>query len=249
LGIGRVLLVEDCLETQVLVRAALHQHAALTCVTTIQAALQHLQNEKVDLVLLDLALPDGDGFYLCAEMKAIAKTETIPVFFLTSRGTAHDKVMGFSMGCDDYILKPFDPLELRARVSAKLKKVLTLQQIESTFQKGLFRLDSGAQRACIARGKVEEELSLSSREFRLLFHLVRNEGRVLSRSQLLDSVWGSDVNVSDRVVDTHICNLRKKISTDFNHIPCVFGQGYRFLAHSVVKNSYQDLSWILTSPC
>jgi DNA-binding response OmpR family regulator len=227
---NRILLVEDSPEVQVMVRAALVNNFQLTIVDTIAKALDLIQQKSFDLFLIDVVLPDGNGFYLCAELRSSLKTKAIPVFFLTGKSDSKDKVMGFSIGADDYIVKPFDPLELRARISAKLKKITESQFAEEPIWKGNFRLDLSFQKAYFVENNEAEDLQLSPSEFRLFLHFIKHSGRVFSRDQLLSLVWGSSVHVSDRTVDAHVCNLRKKLSKKHNYIESVFGEGYRFLA-------------------
>ena len=223
-----VLLVEDAPEVRILVQASLHESCDLVVTTTVAEALQIIKQKAFDLFLIDIGLPDGDGFSLCTELSQQTKSKGIPVFFLTGKTETEDKVRGFSLGADDYIVKPFDPAELRARVCAKLKKSSERYMAGEVIEKGPFRLDLSSYKAKVIHNGAPKDLELSPHEFRLLLYFIRHEGHVLTRHQLLDSVWGTDVSVTDRTVDTHVCKLRKKIPLKKNTIQSIFREGYRF---------------------
>ena len=221
-----ILCVEDNPEIQILVEAALDQHQ-LTLASTLAEAKASLKKQTYDLVILDLELPDGDGMKFLAE---IGQDGEIPVFILTGRTETANKVIAFSLGVDDFISKPFDPLELRARVNAKLKKTATAQDQQAVLKLKDLTIDVEKQRVSIAKGTgAPENVSLTSIEFRLLLTFARSPDRVFSRAQLLDKVWGSDIAVTDRTVDTHVGHLRKKIGTSNVKIETVLNEGYRLL--------------------
>ena len=197
-------------------------------VPTIAQATQKIEEEKFDLVLLDVMLPDGDGYQFCSLMQANDKTRNIPVIFLTSKGAAPDKVLGFSVGADDYVVKPIEPLEFRARVAAKLKKRERDQRDAEFLNLGDVQINSAAQRAFVVENGRKRDLNLTPIEFRLLTCLARNEEQLFSREQLLDTLWGTDVHVFPRSIDTHISKLRKKLGSKAYRIQSVHGTGYRF---------------------
>lgn len=176
-----------------------------------------------DLVILDLMLPKKDGFEVCRELRRSGiKT---PIIMLTAKTHEAEKILGLELGADDYITKPFSPGELRARINAVLRRVS--DDLSDTYQFGDFEIDF--ERSELRRGA--EPLYLSALEFRLLEAFVRKRGRVLSRDQLIDAAWGPSVIVTERVVDTHIVNLRKKIEPspeNPQYIISVRGMGYRF---------------------
>ena len=221
-----ILCVEDNAEIQILVEAALDQHR-VTLARTLSEAKAALKKQTFDLAILDLELPDGDGMKFLAE---IGEDAEIPVFILTGRTETANKVIAFSLGVDDFISKPFDPLELRARVNAKLKKSATAQDQQTVLKLKDLTIDVEKQRVTIVKPQgPPENVSLTSIEFRLLLTFARAPDRVFSRAQLLDKVWGSDIAVTDRTVDTHVGHLRKKIQPSAVKIETVLNEGYRLL--------------------
>ncbi len=221
-----ILCVEDNAEIQILVEAALDQHQVVLT-KTLADAKAALKKQTFDLVILDLELPDGDGMKFLAE---IGQDAEIPVFILTGRTETANKVIAFSLGVDDFISKPFDPLELRARVNAKLKKTATAQDQQAVLKLKDMTIDVEKQRVSILKPPGQaENVFLTSIEFRLLLTFARAPDRVFSRTQLLDKVWGSDIAVTDRTVDTHVGHLRKKIQVSVVKIETVLNEGYRLL--------------------
>jgi len=186
-------------------------------------ALDRAWKEDFDLILLDVMLPRKDGFEVCRELRRGGSK--IPIIMLTAKVQEAEKVMGLELGADDYVTKPFSPRELRARVKAALRR--TSEDESQTYRFGDSEVDF--ERCELRRsGKPVE---LTALEFKLLAAFVRNRGRLLSRGQLLDLVWGHDTFVTDRVVDNHVVALRKKIEPERSqprYLLSVRGMGYRF---------------------
>jgi two-component system alkaline phosphatase synthesis response regulator PhoP len=188
-----------------------------------EKALQLTRRENFDLILLDVMLPRKDGFEVCRELR-LGGTKT-PIIMLTAKVQEAEKVMGLELGADDYVTKPFSPRELRARVKAALRR--TAGDELQTYRFGDLEVD-------FARGELRRcgsPVELTALEFKLLATFIRNRGRLLSRSQLLDLVWGHDTFVTDRVVDNHVVALRKKIEPDRSrplYLLSIRGMGYRF---------------------
>jgi DNA-binding response OmpR family regulator len=188
-----------------------------------EEAVRRGRGEPFDLLLLDLMLPRKDGYQVCRELRHAGVTT--PIIMLTARVQDAEKVLGLEMGADDYITKPFNPMELRARVKAVLRRAAPAGA--GTYRFGDVEVD-------MRRGEARragEPLSLSTTEFKLLCAFIAERGAVLTRDQLLDAVWGADVHVSDRVVDNHVVGLRKKIEPDSSEprfLISVRGLGYRF---------------------
>jgi two-component system alkaline phosphatase synthesis response regulator PhoP len=188
-----------------------------------ESALRRARKEAFDLILLDVMLPRKDGYEVCRELRrGGSKT---PVIMLTAKIQEAEKVLGLELGADDYVTKPFSPRELRARIKAALRR--TAEEDSPAFRFGDAEVDF--ERCELRRsGKPVE---LTALEFKLLAAFVRNGGKVLSRSRLLDLVWGPGTFVNDRVVDNHVVTLRKKVEPEPSkprHIVSVRGLGYRF---------------------
>lgn len=218
-----ILCVEDNAEIQILVQAALDQHQ-VTPATQIAEARDLLAQQTFDLVILDVELPDGDGLKFLAELGD--NTTKTPVFMLTGKSETANKVIAFSLGAEDFVAKPFDVLELRARVNAKLKRLERSHDERSLLKIKDLSIDVAKQRVFL---NGSTSIALTSLEFRLLMTLAKAPDRVFSREQLLDKVWGSDVSITDRTVDTHIGHLRKKIAASKVKIETVVNEGYRLV--------------------
>ena len=190
-------------------------------------ALDWMRRSPPDVVLLDILLPGEDGFSLCRRLRADERLKSLPVIFLTAKGEEIDRVLGLELGADDYVVKPFSPRELMARVKAVLRRQERAgEKLEVVEAPGL-RLDARTQEVT-ARGKPVE---LSSLEFKLLYFLAAHPRQVFSRDRLLDEVWGQDRFVTPRTVDVHIRRLREKIEEHADqpqYLQTVRGSGYRF---------------------
>jgi two-component system phosphate regulon response regulator PhoB len=184
-----------------------------------------LEEEKPDLVLLDWMLPGLSGIEICRRIRAKPETASLPVIMLTARGEEAERLRGLSTGADDYVVKPFSVAELVARVKAMLRR-LNPTSVATLLKAGDVELDKASHKA----NRAGRELRLGPREFRLLSFLMQNPGRVYSREQLLDSVWGRDVYVDERTVDVHIGRLRKALNRgkQIDLIRTVRGAGYSF---------------------
>jgi two-component system phosphate regulon response regulator PhoB len=187
-------------------------------------ALQKARRAPPDLIILDLMLPGLDGFEVCKELKREAKTAQVPVIMLTARGDEVDRIVGLELGADDYVVKPFSPRELMLRVRAVLKRSGPEAREKPILRKGGLCVDLAAHRAEIDGA----EIALTATEFKLLAELFRGQGRVQTRDQLLNTVWGYEFEGYARTVDTHIRRLRQKLGPYSRMIETVRGVGYRF---------------------
>lgn len=226
-----MLVVEDNAEMRILVEAALDEYQ-LTFSSTLKDAKEAITKKKFELILLDLGLPDGDGLKFLAELSATAETKDIPVIILSGKSETVNKVMAFSIGAEDFISKPFDPLELKARVTAKLRKSEKLQQLSEVLRIGDLKIDVLKQKVWIQKQADTEAVDFTTLEFKLLLNFARAPERVFTRDFLLNEVWGMNVSITDRTVDTHIGHLRKKLAHSHTKIETVIGSGYRFLVES-----------------
>lgn len=181
---------------------------------------QILQKETVNLILLDVMMPNEDGFQVCEKIR---DKSNIPIIFLSAKGEEWDKVRGLQIGGDDYIVKPFNPGELTARIQAVLRRTGNLKAEEKPFCIGKLIIDKKARTVLVE----EKSIPLTLKEFELLLFLVQNRNQALSREQLLEKIWGMDYSGSLRTVDTHIKTLRMKLGAE-DYIVTVWGIGYKF---------------------
>lgn len=176
-----------------------------------------------DLVLLDVMLPDLSGTEVCRRLRQDARTRHLPIIMVTARGEEIDRVVGFELGADDYVTKPFSVRELLLRIRAVLKRVEQPQETgELSF--GVLRVDPSGHRAWVD----EVEITLTALEFKLLTTLLKRKGRVQTRERLLDDVWGIQADITTRTVDTHVKRLRQKLKAASSYIETLRGVGYRF---------------------
>ncbi len=224
-----ILVVEDESSIADNIRYALTKEGfSVLCVTTAQEGLKHLQAKPIDLVILDIGLPDANGFDVCRDIR---KDKNIPIIFLTARAEEVDKVVGLEMGADDYVTKPFSPRELAARVKAIFRRGQTPASTETKKpilkNTNPFSIDENKYRISYFK----KPLELTRNEYRLLKAFIENPGRVLSRDQLMDLAWESPEASIDRTVDVHIKTLRAKmreINDRIDPIETHRGLGYSF---------------------
>jgi two-component system alkaline phosphatase synthesis response regulator PhoP len=188
--------------------------------------LKLIKDLSPDLIILDLMLPGVDGLEICRQVKKDPKTENLPVIMLTAKGAEADKVVGLEVGADDYIVKPFSMRELIARVRAVLKRYgKKIKETASLIKFPDLTIDS-EKHEVKAAGKIIE---LTAKEFALLKFLAENQGRVFSREQLLDQVWGIEAAIETRTVDVHMRRLREKLGKAGKHLITLRGVGYKFV--------------------
>ncbi len=226
---ARILVVEDEPAIRELVAVNLrHAGHVVETVESVEAAQAALESALPDLVVLDWMLPGRSGIDLAKELRAAPRTREVPLILLTARAHEGDKLLGFDVGIDDYVTKPFSPRELVARVRALLRRSTgDVEADGEPIEIAGLRLDPTAVRVT-ANG---ERVELSPTEFRLLHYLMQNPDRALSRTRLLDRVWGDRVYIEERTVDVHIRRLRLALANSGHDrlIETVRGEGYRFL--------------------
>ena len=233
----KILAIEDSPESYELIRRALGDAYQIEGARTLAEAAQKINKTAYDLILLDVMLPDGDGYRLCSLLQTDEAMRATPIIFLTAKNALSDKVLGFQVGADDFITKPFDSLELKARVDAKIRKRDRVRRDANLLRVGDLEVDKDAQRASILRDGSAEELDLTPIEYKLLVNLMNEPNRVLSRDELLDVVWGKNIHVYSRSVDTHVSKLRKKLGDKSEMIESVHGTGYRMISKDDAKFS------------
>lgn len=227
----RILIVEDEPSIALVLEDDMRREGYATELATDgDSAARMALSGSFDLILLDVMLPNKDGFEVCREVRR-AGIET-PIILLTARTQEAEKVLGLELGADDYVTKPYSARELRARVKAHLRRAA--RPLQETYRFGDADLDFAR---CELR-RSGKPIELSALEFRLLAAFVKNSGRVLTRAQLLDQVWGQGTNVTDRVVDNQVTNLRKKIEPvpeKPRFLISLRGIGYRFDGEGVTE--------------
>jgi two-component system phosphate regulon response regulator PhoB len=221
-----ILIVEDEEPIQILLTYNLQAEGFRVRATANGEDVAHLVNEeRPDLILLDWMLPGISGIEVCRLLRSRPETRDIPVIMLTARGEENERVRGLATGADDYIVKPFSVPELLARIKTILRRV-NPDAIAERLKAGDIALDRRTRRVT----RATRDITLSPTEFRLLEYLMQSPGRVYSRSQLLDAVWGRDIYVDERTVDVHVGRLRKclKRGREIDPIRTVRGMGYSF---------------------
>lgn len=223
----RILIVED----EAPIREMIAFHLARAGFESLEAAdckeaRRLLADERPQLVLVDWMLPDMSGLELVRMIRRERNNDDLAIIMLTAKSQEADKISGLDSGADDYITKPFSSRELIARINAALRRIRS--EADDVLQAGDLRLEVGGHRV-LAGGT---EIALGPTEYRLLKHFMENPGRVFSRAQLLDRVWGSNVYVEERTVDVHVTRLRKALTEHGlrDYVQTVRGAGYRFSA-------------------
>lgn len=224
----KILLVEDSVETQVVIRATLGKKYDVVIAQMASEALQLVGSDHFALILLDVELPDGNGFQLYSELKSKSLVSDAPIIFLTGRKETSDKVLGFTLGAEDYVVKPIEPLEFQARIDSRIRKSIEARVPKTKFVSGPFEIDLANQSAFIKKVGQVQELDLTSNEFKLLYQFLTHESQVLSREQILEQIWGKDVHITDRTIDTHVYTLRQKLGDLASLIQSVPRVGYKY---------------------
>jgi len=223
---GLVLIVDDEVDLVTTLEYTLQKegYETRTALSGQEALEAAFEAPKPDLILLDLMLPDISGTEICRRLRANESTATIPVVMLTAKGDEIDRVVGFEVGADDYVTKPFSVRELMLRVRAIIRRSTKESKNNQVLEFGPLRLDKDAHRVWVNG----EEVILTALEFKLLAAFIARKGRVQSRDALLSDVWGIDAEVTTRTVDTHVKRLREKLGELGSYIETLRGVGYRF---------------------
>lgn len=215
----KILIVDD----EELIRSVIKEYVLLEGYEVSEAsngveAVEKCRTMNFDLIIMDIMMPKLDGYQA---IKEIRQSKSIPAIMLSARGEEYDKLLGFDIGVDDYVTKPFSPKELMARIKAILKRV---NQVTKKQVVGDLIIDEDAREVSVEGGKIV----LTLKEYELLKYLVENKNIAVSREQLLTNIWGYDFFGDDRTVDTHIKTLRSKIGKYKNSIVTLRGVGYKF---------------------
>ena len=224
----RVLVVDDESAIREMIRFALERaEMQVDSAADAQQALLRISENRPDIILMDWMMPGISGIELTRRLRKESYTEDIPIIMLTAKVTEDDKVAGLEAGTDDYVIKPFSPRELLARIRAVLRRSSPADE-EGLLVAGSLKLDTVSRRIL----KEDQEIRMGPTEYRLLEFFMAHEGRAYSRSQILDHVWGTNAYLEERTVDVHIRRLRKALEPYgiSNYLQTVRGHGYRFLA-------------------
>ena len=222
-----ILIVEDELDLATTLEYNLEREGYRTRVANNgDDGLRYAQQAPLpDLILLDLMLPDVSGTEICRQLKSAEHTRDIPIIMVTARSEEIDRVVGFEVGADDYVVKPYSIRELLLRVRAVLRRSrVTPDEEESPTRFGVLRVEPAAHRVFVN----DVEITLTALEFKLLLVLLSRRGRVQSREQLLRDVWGITADITTRTVDTHVKRLRHKLGAASEYVETLRGVGYRF---------------------
>ena len=224
----RIILVEDEEDIAALIKlqadiSGYNLHVEVDGINGLKA----IEREKPDLVVLDIMLPGLNGFDVCRRMRSNPELKKIPIVIISAKSDELDMVLGLELGADDYVAKPFSPKVLFSRVKAVLRRGQPGQKSDKALTFGEFTLET--DRYLLRKG--EEYITLTLSEFGILKRLLENQGRVLTRNQLLDDIQNDDSFIVDRNVDVHIAALRKKLGSTSNWIETVRGIGYRLKDH------------------
>ena len=223
----KILIVEDEADlAQILAEYLQRDGFVATTIADGLVAMAELQRAPPDLLLLDLMLPGMDGISILRELR---KTSELPVIMVTARSDEIDRLLGLELGADDYICKPYSPREVVARVKTVLRRTQAAAGATATVAGSVLEIDAEALQACVGGRKLE----LTPKEFRLLQVLAARPGRVFSRAQLLDALYADNLEVSERAIDSHLKNLRRKLAPAFpdeEPIRSIYGIGFAFEA-------------------
>ena len=223
---ARILIVEDDPSIRLgLTRSLEFEGFTVDLARDGEEAIQRAFDKKPDLIVLDIMLPRVNGFEVCRTVRKY--DSSLPILILSAKGDEGDKVLGLELGADDYVTKPFSIRELTARIKAALRRRRAMEGEVDTFEEAGLRIDFAGQILTVEG----DERELSTREFKLLRHLIQNRGRVLSRDQILNKVWGYDYDGTPRTIDNFINKLRQKLGDDPvspTWIQTVRGSGYKF---------------------
>jgi DNA-binding response OmpR family regulator len=225
---SKILLIEDSVDCQILVQRGLQGHSEVQCAKTLQEAKAILETTNFDLLIIDVNLPDGNGFQFCSYFLMQKKLPHPHIFFLTGNDQIADKLLGFSIGAADYLVKPFDPLELKARVKAILRNAQEAAVVAQRLTVGNLSLSPSALKAELIGEQESSPIDFTPTEFKLVYCLAKQEGQIFTRDQLLNNLSDGRVHVIDRTIDSHLSRTRKKLAGCTHTIESIYGVGYRF---------------------
>lgn len=234
-----ILIVDDSAVCAKLATQAVIKFGTPVVATGLSEALTAVHDKHWDLVILDIHLGDDNGFLVFEEMQKHANLKNIPVIFVSGDGEISQKSMAFSLGADDYIVKPFNFLELQMRVNRTLKR---LNHQQEYIEVGHFRLSTHQMYFEILGDKSARKIDLSPKEYQLLKFLMENPNQIFTRQQLLDKLWGNEVHITDRTVDSHVYSLRKKMGTQSHFLVSARSWGYQLVLQGTVSQKPKKMA-------
>lgn len=236
----KILLIDDAKDTHLILREVFNGEAVITSAYDLNQAVHWFEKSVYNLVLLDIALPDGNGLEFFARIKNKQNVKETPFILLSAKSDFSSKSTGFSLGAEDYIVKPFDPLELRLRCLAKMKKFEIKRDFPELKNSGPLRFESASRRVYLSNENEEKLLQLTPTGFKILQYLSKHQDQVFSRDQIISAVWGVGTFIVDRTVDTHIGTIRKQLAESVVNIQSIHGQGYKLTIKPVVGNTKKN---------
>ena len=224
-----LLVVDDEVRIRSIIKkyAEFEGHTVTEAADGMEAVLMS-RTQSFDLIIMDIMMPELDGFSACREIR---KSSDVPIIMLSARGEEYDRINGFELGVDDYVVKPFSPKELMLRIDAVMKRVNNRGAVQQKKENVVISLDGGGLRADVTARIVyidDKRVDMSPKEYELFFYMLKNKNIALSRDKLLSDVWGYDFFGDDRTLDTHIKILRKSLGKYSDFIVTIRGMGYRF---------------------
>lgn len=228
MGLKKILYIEDTQECQLILQNILKDYQVIIC-NSLKEAETTLKTGPFEAIILDIELPDGDGLRFLAEIPEVQKKQTA-IFIISSKTALANKAMAFTYGADDFIGKPFDPIELKLRVDAKIRKIQEQAHQSENFTIEDLMVNVAEQRLYHETAGKTTHINFTSLEFRIFTFLSKNKNKVISRDEIINHIWGGRVYITDRTVDAHIAHIRKKIQSSRVKIETVFGTGYKLTA-------------------
>lgn len=222
---NKILVVEDAPEGQLILQNILKGYTTISCVS-LKEASQSLKLGPFAAIILDIELPDGDGLHFLAEVTQLQKTQTA-IFIISGKTALTNKALAFTYGADDFITKPFDPIELKLRVDARIRKIKEQNSQPDNYKIADLTINAAEQCVYLQSDGEPEPINFTSIEFRILVYFLKNKNKVIRRDEIIQHVWGSKVYITNRSVDAHVAHIRKKISASQVKIETVFGAGYK----------------------
>lgn len=232
----KALIIEDSKDQAAIIQNALENVGfAVTVANSVESAKEAIEvsgYDRYDVILVDLGLPDGNGLSILELKQVGTESDRVPILVLSGNSEVHSKVEAFGRGVDDYLEKPLNMKELVARVSLRVRKHQKSNTRSAVLRLGDVIINQNLLRASVSQNGSDHPVDLTSKEYKILNLLALNQGKIYSRSQVVQHVWGRGVHILDRTVDSHVCGLRKKLGAAATQIECVPGEGYRFRAQN-----------------